>query len=97
MRDAKGLFTLLKIKVKKSGKSGIRNSGKAKKTADTPDRVLVPQKGCRRLSYRVQEGQTYLIILDKKPGKKIKYIVKAIVTWNRRHRRVLRRNNCKQR
>ncbi|KAL9978454.1 hypothetical protein ACROYT_G015971 [Oculina patagonica] len=102
MRDAtKGSFTLLKIKdKKKSGKVGSRtsrNSRKDRKTADSPDRVLVPQSGCRDLKKRVMEGQTYLIILDKRSGKKTKYIVKAIVPWNRRHRRVMRRNNCKRR
>lgn len=98
MRDAKGSFTLLKIKrQKKSGKTGSRTSRKTKKSADNPDRVLVPQSGCRDLKYRVKEGQTYLIILDKKSGKKTKYIVKAIVPWNKRHRRLTRRNNCKRR
>lgn len=101
-RHAKGQgsYTLLKIKrhQKRSSKGDSRNSRKAKKASD-PDRVLVQNNGClNNLRWKEKSDQNYLIILQKRSlKKKTKYIVKAIVPWNRRYRRMMKKNHCKRR
>jgi len=103
IRDARGQgsYTVLKIKrhQKKSGRMGSRSSRKAKKTSDNPERVLVRQTECRNEEKTLKEGHSYLIVLDKRSlKKKTKYIVKAIVPWkNKKYRKLMRRNHCKQR
>ena len=78
---------------------GSRSSRKAKKTSDNPERVLVRQTECRNEEKTLKEGHSYLIVLDKRSlKKKTKYIVKAIVPWkNKKYRKLIRRNHCKQR
>lgn len=99
-RESKGdsSYTLIKIKRhKKSARQGSRSQRKTKKAVESVDRVLLPRKGCKNVAGRVKKEVTYLIILDRKIGKKIKYIVKAIVPWkSKRHRKIMRqRGNCK--
>lgn len=100
VRELKGLFALIRFKKhKKSGKQrSTRNSRKAlKKATDNFDRALIPKKSCRNLS-RLRVNEPYLIIVDKKQGKKtVRYIVKAIVPWNKRHRKLTKKSNvCKE-
>ena len=101
-RPAKGQGwnTLLRIKrhQKRSSKGQTRNSRKAKKTADPkfPNRVGVQNNGCLNLKRLEESDQDHLIILQRQLLKKRpKYIVKAIVPWNRKYRRMMKKNHCK--
>lgn len=52
-----------------------------KKVVESVDCVLLLRKGCKNVVGRVKKEVIYLIIFDRKIGKKIKYIVKVIVLW----------------
>lgn len=90
--DAKtqGYGTLIKLK--------RHQRRKVKKTNDFPDRVLVDNDGgCQGdLREHVRTGHQYLIMLEKiSPSKKkSKYIVSAIVPWNKKYRSYTRRPYC---
>lgn len=88
-------------KHKKSGKQRLtRNSRKSgKKAADSLERAFLPKNRCRNVSSRVKINETYLIIVEKRQGKKaVRYFVKAIVPWNKRYRKLTKKSNvCKGR
>lgn len=94
MKDAKvaDSYTVLKLKRHK------RTSRKSRKEKDFPDRVLINENLCSNLRNRVKTANKngYLIFLEKRLGKKTKYIVKLILPFrNRRHKRLVKRNLCK--
>lgn len=94
MKDAKvaDSHTVLKLKRHK------RTSRKSRKEKDFPDRVLINENLCSNLRNRVKTANKngYLIFLEKRLGKKTKYIVKLILPFrNRRHKRLVKRNLCK--
>lgn len=99
IREAKGLLRFKRYK--KSGKQrSTRNSRKSgKKAADSIERALVKGHCRKSVLSKVKKNETYLIIVDLKPSKKtVRYVVKAIVPWNRKFRDLTKKSNvCKGR
>lgn len=101
VRNAKGdnSYKVIKIKRhKKLGRQGARSQRKTKKAVESLDRVLLPKRDCPNVKERVKKGVTYLIILNKRSGRKTKYIVKAIVPWRSKlHKKFMRPKSSKSR
>ncbi|XP_015754654.1 PREDICTED: secreted frizzled-related protein 1-like [Acropora digitifera] len=95
-----GFRTLIKLKQHQkrlNGKTGQRRTRKVKKTAEFPDRVLVPGEngGCRNLKERLDRDQHHLVMIAKQFSKrKTRYIVTAIVPWNKKYKRFTKKPNC---